>query len=114
MPPSLVLIDLNSQASFEFQFFPTEFDTEHAANWQPQDVTSGKKPLFYSNTEPGRLTFPELWLDSTSTRESLKDTLDELHSFSLDEQEDRGAPPAMLATWGDEKFQGVMTSMRVN
>lgn len=108
MSAALVLIDLGSQASFEFPFFPNEITSEDGANWEPQPTANGKKPLFYANGEPGTLTFPELWLDNTRTGLSLTPTIIELKSFTLDEQDDRGAPPALLAVWGDEKLRCVL------
>lgn len=110
--PSLVLIDLNSQASFEFQFFPSSLELEGGANWEQQNTAGGKKPLFYSNSDGTRLTFPELWWDSTDTGESLNPRMDELRGFCLDEQDDRGAPPSLLATWGDAKLQCVLSRYR--
>ena len=65
MPDStLVLIDLNSQASFEFQYFPNEVKSVDRSNWEAQEVTIGTKPLFYQNREPQVLTFSELYFDT--------------------------------------------------
>lgn len=110
-----MLIDLTSQASIEFQFFPSEVTTEDGANWEPQNTANGKKPLFYANGEPGKLTVPDLVIDGTmvTPNQSMTESIKKLKSFTLDEKEDRGAPPPLLATWGDEKMRCVLTRMTV-
>jgi len=110
---TLVLIDLNSQASFEFQYFPDEVQTRLHPNWRPQDVTIGIKPLLYENSDPELLTFPELWMDESYTNESLTETLQSLKEFAAAEVEDRGAPPPLLATWGDRKQLCVLQDLTI-
>lgn len=99
----LVLIDLNSQASWEFQIFPENLKTNDKVNWKPQETTTGVKPLYYGNQDPRRLSFPELWLDNTDTGESLTEILDELRTFLTEENETTGMPPRLLVTWGSRK-----------
>lgn len=111
MSTTLVLIDLNSQASYEFQFFPNMLSTEDAANWEEQDTAGGTKPLFYMNRSPQMLTFPELYLDNTDTGQSLAEQIKELRSFCFDEVPDTGAPAPLLATWGDENLRCVVTRL---
>ena len=110
---TLVLIDLNSQASFEFQFFPDNVKTVDRANWTAQETTIGAKPLFYANREPRTLTFSELYFDNTDTNESLTQTLEDLRAFTMDEVLDMGAPPALLATWGDQSLRCVLHDLTI-
>jgi hypothetical protein len=113
MPAALVLIDLSSQASWEFQFFPNELRTVDRANWRPQETTTGTMPLFYENREPRRLSFPELYLDNTETGVSVTETLADLKAFTMDEQDDTGMPPVLLATWGDRKERCVLEEIQI-
>lgn len=109
----LVLIDLTSQASYEFQYFPDNVRTQRRVNWRPQDTTIGTKPLMYESRDPKILSFQELWLDNSFTNESLNDVLEELESFTTDEIDGRGAPPPMLVTWGDRKLRCVLQDLTV-
>lgn len=110
---SLVLIDLESQDSWEFQYFPNEVRSSRRVNWSPQETTIGTKPLFYENREPKQLSFTDLYLDNTDTGESLSETLKELEDFTTEEREGRGSPPAMLAVWGDRKLRCVLQDLTV-
>ncbi len=108
-----LLIDLYSQRDFVFQFFPPGVLTESGANWQPQDVTIGMQPLFYANRPPRTLKVEQLWFDKTGTGESIKPEIDSLEAL-LEETQLGGTPPLLLALWGDEKFRGVLASLRIN
>lgn len=108
-----LLIDLYNQRDFVFQFFPPGVVTESGANWQPQDVTIGMQPLFYANRPPRALKVEQLWFDKTATGESVKPEIDKLEAL-LEETQMGGTPPVLLAMWGDEKFRGVLTSLRIN
>jgi hypothetical protein len=110
---SLVLIDLNSQDSWEFQYFPNEVVSNRRVNWSVQETTTGTKPLFYENREPKQLSFTELYLDNTATGESLSEKLKSLEDFTTEEREDRGSPPPMLAVWGDRKLRCVLQDLTV-
>ncbi len=113
----LVLIDLSSQVSFEFQYFPNIIRSQRGVNWRPQDTTIGTKPLMYENREPKRLSFTELWLDSTDTGDSLTGLLEILEEFCTSESDSagvsRGRPPVLLATWGDRRQRCVLTDLTV-
>ncbi len=107
-----VLIRLDNQDSFVFQFFPKDLDWSQRANWSPQDVTTGTQPLFYANREPRRINVPELYLDSTETGESLTPDLKKLRSLH-DESEQEGTPPPLLAAWGDRQERCVLEDLKV-
>jgi hypothetical protein len=106
------LINLTNQDSFVFQFFPKENRTTDRANWNAQDTTIGTKPLFYANREPRLLEFQELYLDNTDTNESLTPTINQLRSL-MDEVEQRGTPPPLLAVWGDRNERCVLQDLNV-
>lgn len=104
------LIDLNSGTAFLFQFFPNEIRTSESVNWNPQDLTSGVKPLFYANAEPRSVSINELHIDTTDTERSLRPDLDDLRSLKT-ESEGKGTPPPLLAIWGSNKLRCVLKDL---
>jgi hypothetical protein len=106
------LIILPRAGTFIFDLFPAKIETQRRANWEPQDITTGTKPIFYGNRDPKRLTVNEVWLDTTMTGESLKSQIDGLER--LQEETAEGAPPALLAMWGDEKLTCVLEELTIN
>lgn len=107
----LALINLEDQQAFTFQYFPANVQTVDRTNWGAQETTTGVKPLFYANREPRLLDFPELWLDNTTTNESLTPQIKELRK--LLEETEKGTPPALLAAWGDRNERCVLQEMAI-
>jgi hypothetical protein len=101
-----VLISLETPDSFIFQFFPKEIQGTDRANWEPQDVSIGTKPLFYSSTEPRRISVPELVLDSTRDGGDIRDQIDRLRRLKAETK--GGAPPVLHAVWGDYQMRCVL------
>lgn len=110
---AFVLINLEGADSFFFDFFPKEIQTTERAVWEPQDVTIGKKPIFYANREPKRISVPEVVLDRTDARESIKEDIEALGALQV-EVANLGRPPALLAIWGDEQYRCVLEELTVN
>ncbi len=106
------LVNLTNQDSFVFQYFPNETRTNDRANWNAQETTNGVKPLFYANREPRTFDFQELYLDNTATNESLTPDLKKLRAL-MDENEERGTPPALLAIWGDRNERCVLEDLTI-
>lgn len=106
------LIDLSSNISFTFRYFPERITTSGRANWTPQETSIGVKPLFYGNTEPLRISVDELVLDNTDTNNSLRGDLEDLRLFAT-EIEDGGTPPALLAVWGEHRVRCVLTDYSI-
>lgn len=106
------LIDLSSNISFTFQFFPETMRHSERVNWSPQDTTIGVKPLFYQNTEPRQLSVNELILDSTEDDRSLVPDLDDLRALKA-EVETIGMPPPLLAVWGSQKLRCVLQQVEI-
>src|SRR3954454_9659422 len=98
------LISLETSDSFVFELFPREIQGTDRANWEPQDVTIGTKPLFYANNEPRRMSVPELWLDGARSSQTLNEQLTALRALKNVVQK-KGAPPALLAVWGDQQLR---------
>lgn len=107
------LIDLTSNIAFTFQYFPETVKITDRANWDSQNMTVGKKPLFYGNREPQQISVDDLYLDKTETDLSLKADLDDLRTL-MDEVEGKGVPPALLALWGDQKLRCVLQDLSVD
>jgi hypothetical protein len=108
---ALLLTNLVSDVSFIFKFFPTEIATTGRANWRPQEVAHGVKPLLYENREPRRLEFPELWLDNSLTGESVAPEVEQL--MGLLEESREGWPPPLAALWGDRQERVVLEEVKV-
>lgn len=106
------LINLSGEGAIIFQYFPRLISTTGRANWNPVDVTQGAKPIFYFNRDPQRLNVNELWLDNTSTGESLTPEIIEL--LALIVETDRGTPPLLLAAWGDRHLRCVLEEVTVD
>ena len=106
------LISLETPDSFMFDYFPREIQGTDRANYEAQDVTRGTKPLFYSSSEPRRIQVPELTLDGTRTGESIGDQIDRLRALK-NETKQTGAPPALLAIWGDRQQRCVMEEVMI-
>lgn len=107
------LVNLEGAGSFIFKFFPKGNRSDDRANWEPQDTTIGTKPLFYANREPRRLSFDELLLDvSDSAFDSITEDIKALRALMTDNP-DTGAPPALLAIWGDRQEPVVLEQLTV-
>lgn len=112
-PGSLVIVNLDAGSSFIFRFFPEDITSSGKADWKPQHVSTRTAPLFYAGRQPRELQLGPLWLDNAATGDvSVTDEIAQL--FELQQiVQGRGAPPALLARWGDNTFRGVLTEMSV-
>lgn len=106
------LIDLTSNISFTFQFFPEAMRHSERVNWSPQDTTIGVRPLLYQNTEPRQLSVNDLILDSTEDDRSLVPDLDDLRALKA-EVETIGMPTPLLAVWGTQKLRCVLQQLEI-
>ena len=107
------LISLETPDAFIFELFPKNIQTTHRANWEPQEVTRGMKPLFYSNGEPARLSVPECWLEGSRTNTPINDDIQKLLALK-NEVPRLGRPPALLVSWGDEQLRCVMEEVTID
>jgi hypothetical protein len=109
---NFVLINLSGGGNFVFDFFPPSVETTGRANWSPQDVTHGAKPLFYMNRDARRLSVPDLFLDGSLTNESIAPDIRDL--LLLLEETKQGAPPVLLAAWGDRSMRCVLEEVVID
>src|SRR5260370_24829230 len=107
----LVLISLEPADTFIFDLFPNKVQNADKANWEPQDVTIGTKPLFYGNRDPRRIVLPECWLDGTEKGESITPQTNRLRKL-LDETKN-GTPPALLLIYGDRQQRCVLSDLSI-
>ena len=108
----LALISLETPGAFIFELFPKEIQTVDRGNWEPQDVTRGRKPLMYANTEPRRISVPEIIIDGARTNQTINDHLDQLRAL-MNERPETGAPPALLLVYGDRDQRCVLEEVTV-
>lgn len=105
------LLDIESEFALEFPLFPEQITTSGRANWEPQEVTMGKKPLFYANTDPLRISINEVYFDYTDSNVSAAPDID-LMRYLMTEFE--GKPPgALLAIWGEREIRCVLTDLTI-
>lgn len=111
-PPEypIVLINLETGEGFDF-IFPEEIGLQASANWKPQDVTHSTKPLIYGNNEPEEISLSQVWLEAAED-ESLSPKIVQLVGLTK-KIAGRGAPPALLLSWGDSSFLCVLTEAQV-
>jgi hypothetical protein len=105
------LVNLEGSGAFVFHYFPRVITMETRANWSPQNVTSGVKPLYFGNREPMRLSFEEMWLDKTTLRQSIESEIAALQA--LQAETERGTPPALQAIWGERAVRCVLEDLRI-
>lgn len=109
------LVNLEGPGSFIFRFFPHTNRSDDRANWEAQDTTIGTKPLFYANSEPRRLSFDELWLDVSdgfAAFDSITEDIKALRALKT-EIAKTGAPPVLLAIWGDRQERVVLEQLTI-
>jgi len=96
------LVNLCGGPTLQFRFFPAPpISTGGHVNFEEQDTTIGTKPLFYFNRNPRHVDIPELWLDNTDTGVSVTGVIEAIKA--LQEPTCNGAPPPLLAIWGDRR-----------
>jgi Contractile injection system tube protein len=107
-----VLINLEGNGSFVFDLFPREIQTSRRVTWEPQDITRGTKPLFYSNRDPKRIAINEVVFDGTELKESIEPQLTALYALQ-NEDSQLGRPPVLLAIWGDRQERCVLEDITI-
>lgn len=105
------LLDLSTNYTFEFQYYPAEIRLSEKSNWDAQNTVRGKRPLFYANTDGQRIAVDDLVIDETDGGISIKPTLDLLLLMKT-EDEDK-PPPVLLAVFGDWTIRCVLESVDI-
>jgi hypothetical protein len=108
----LILFDPERDFSIEFPFFPEEIITNHHANWEKQNTSIGKKPLFYANSEGMTISLPEVYFDQTMAKVSLTPDI-ELLQYQVSEVEEGGPPPALVLVWGAQRIRCVLVDLTI-
>lgn len=94
----------------EVLFNPTEITIEKSVNYAEAQVPGLQDPLLQFVRGEAETLTTELFLDKTSTRESVSEALASLRKF-VEIQADYHAPPVLLFSWGDVQFLGVVTRL---
>ena len=94
----------------EVLFNPTEITIEKNVNYAEAQVPGLQNPLLQFVRGEAETLTTELFLDKTSTRESIATDLAKLRKF-VEIQADYHAPPVLLFSWGDVQFLGVVTRL---
>jgi len=107
------LINLCGGPSITFKWFPTPpISLNSRVSWEEQEVTIGTKPLFYFNRAPRHLEVPELWLDETDAGTSITPVIEQIKA--LQEPTCNGAPPPLVAVWGDRRERVVLEEYHID
>lgn len=104
------LLNLETNESFIFTYFPERITQNRRVGWEPQDTFPGVKPLAYGNREPQRIQV-QCWLDRSDAPDSISPDIDGL--FALQVEGQKGQPPALLAVWGDRLERVVLEEVDV-
>jgi hypothetical protein len=110
----LSIVSLYDNSYIELPYFPTEISTEEGANYQPQDTTTGVRPLFYANRDGQHITF-QVWIDRTDPNQSIEPEINKLRAWM--KEVGRGGesrqPPMLLLACGDWRPRVVLERMNV-
>ncbi len=110
MNNALLITNLATGQTLTFKYFPTEINTTGRANWEPQDVSHGVKPLLYRNNDPRKLDFA-LDLDDSVKGNSITPHIKAL--MALLEETKEGAPAPLVVLWGDRQERVVLEEVKV-
>ncbi|HEY6334225.1 MAG TPA: hypothetical protein VI756_33230 [Blastocatellia bacterium] len=107
---TFALVNLCGGGTYEFVYYPTAPITQgRLSNWEPQDTTIGTKPSFYMNRDGKHLDIGEVWMDrmfDDGDDDSLTNEIQAI--YALQDETCQGAPPPLLAVWGDETLTCVL------
>lgn len=95
----------------EVLFNPTEYGVDRGASYAELQVPGLKTPILQFVRGEARTLSLELYLDGTDSRTSVEDRLKSLRKY-VEIDSELHAPPVCRFQWGDQDFQGVVTSLK--
>jgi hypothetical protein len=107
----IALVNLETGEVWEFHFFPQGISSEDATNWEPQDVSTGTKPIMYSSTDPQRIEIQDVYLDGSDDNTSVSGDVESLRA--LMREGTNNVPPALRFVCGDWQQTVVLEKLRV-
>jgi Contractile injection system tube protein/LysM domain len=92
-------------------FNPTDYGIDRGANYAELDVPGLDTPILQFIRGEAQTLSLVLFLDGSDARQPVSDALDALRLFvSIDGH--LHSPPICLFQWGDQSFQGVVTTLK--
>jgi nucleoid-associated protein YgaU len=104
-------VSVNPPTFTNVMFNPTEYDIDRGANYAELDVPGLSTPILQFIRGEAQTLSISLFIDSYDSRGTVSDDLDALRAFVTIDGE-LHSPPVCLFQWGDQSFQGVVTSLK--
>ena len=104
-------VSVNPPTFTQVMFNPTEYDIDRGANYAELDVPGLSTPILQFIRGDAQTLNLSLFIDSFDSRQAISDALAALRAFVTIDG-DLHSPPVCLFQWGDQSFQGVVTSLK--
>ena len=104
-------VSVNPPTSIDVMFNPTDYGIDRGASYAELDVLGLDTPILQFLRGEAQTLSLTLFLDGSDGRQPVTDTLDALRAFVTIDGE-LHAPPICLFQWGDQSFQGVVTTLK--
>ena len=109
---SLIILNLRDGGAIRL-LFPEQLESEDSANYSAVDISSGLKPLFFENREPGEIKLDDVLLDGTRGYISVEPEIEKLNKL-LQPDSQTGAPPPLQIMANSWSRRCVLVTLRVN
>jgi hypothetical protein len=104
-------VSVSPPTSVPVMFNPTDYGIDRGANYAELDVPGLSTPILQFIRGEAQTLSLSLFLDSFDSRGTVSDALNKLRAFvTIDGH--LHSPPVCLFQWGDQSFQGVVTSLK--
>jgi hypothetical protein len=104
-------VSVSSPSFVEVMFNPTDYGIDRGANYAELDVPGLGTPILQFIRGEAQALSLTLFLDGSDGRQPVNDSLNRLRAFvTIDGT--LHSPPVCLFQWGDQSFQGVVTSLK--
>jgi hypothetical protein len=104
-------VSVNPPTSIDVMFNPTDYGIDRGASYAELDVLGLDTPILQFLRGEAQTLSLALFLDGSDGRQSVAAALDALRAFVTISGE-LHAPPICLFQWGDQSFQGVVTTLK--
>src|SRR5260370_27913747 len=104
-------VSVANPTSVDVMFNPTDYGIDRGASYAELDVPGLDTPILQFIRGEAQTLSLALFLDGSDGRQPVTDALNKLLAFVTLDRE-LHAPPIYLFQWGDQSFQGVVTSLK--
>jgi hypothetical protein len=104
-------VSVNPPTSIDVMFNPTDYGIDRGASYAELDVPGLATPILQFIRGEAQTLSLALFLDGSDARQPVAACLNALRAFVTISGE-LHAPPICLFQWGDQSFQGVVTSLK--